>query len=107
MDKVQKHNSFKNKAMFLCLTEYNGISNIHCLIKHHAIKTYWGSGGKLRVFLSSALDGGEWSASRPGRRVPPLDRRLGEPQSQSGRSDEREEFHHCPCRELNPCRPAP
>jgi hypothetical protein len=45
--------------------------------------------------LTSALVGGEWSASRHGRfthrkRVPfyPLDRRLGGPQSRSGRSGE-------------------
>jgi hypothetical protein len=42
-------------------------------------------------FLTSTLDGGEWSASRPGRALPrgkdpryPLDRRLGGPQSRSG-----------------------
>jgi hypothetical protein len=41
--------------------------------------------------LTSALDGGEWSASRPGRALPrgkdpqyPLYRRLGGPQTQSG-----------------------
>jgi hypothetical protein len=41
--------------------------------------------------LTSALDGGEWSASRPGRALPrgkdpryPLDRRLDGPQSRSG-----------------------
>jgi hypothetical protein len=33
------------------------------LIKHHAVKTYWG----VEVFLTSALISGEWSASRPGR----------------------------------------
>jgi hypothetical protein len=27
----------------------------------------WGSGGIAPAFLSSALDGGEWSASRPSR----------------------------------------
>jgi hypothetical protein len=27
----------------------------------------WGSGGIALPFLTSALDGGEWSASRPGR----------------------------------------
>jgi hypothetical protein len=44
-------------------------------------------------FLTSALDGGEWSASRPGRFIPQvkstwysLDRRLGGPQSRSGHS---------------------
>jgi hypothetical protein len=29
--------------------------------------TYWGSGGIANVFLTSELDGGEWSASRFGR----------------------------------------
>jgi hypothetical protein len=45
--------------------------------------------------LTSALDGGEWSASRPGRFAPqgkspwyPLDRRLGGPQSRAGRGGE-------------------
>jgi hypothetical protein len=45
--------------------------------------------------LTSALDGGEWSASRPGRFTPrerapgyPLDRRLSVPQSHSGRGGE-------------------
>jgi hypothetical protein len=43
-------------------------------------------------FLTSALNGGEWSASRPSRALPqgkdpryPLDRRLGGPQSWSGK----------------------
>jgi hypothetical protein len=48
-------------------------------------------------FLTSALDWGEWSASRPGRALPrgkdpryPLYRRLGGPQSRSGhRLDEK------------------
>jgi hypothetical protein len=55
----------------------------------------WGSGGIAPPFLTSAVDGGEWSASRPGRfiargRSPryPLDRRLGGPQGQSGRCGE-------------------
>jgi hypothetical protein len=37
-----------------------------CLIKHHAVKTYWGVEVYLQAFLTSALDGGEWSASPPG-----------------------------------------
>jgi hypothetical protein len=47
---------------------------------------------QLYSFLTSALDGGEWSASRPCRALPwgkdpryPLNRRLGGPQSRSGR----------------------
>jgi hypothetical protein len=36
------------------------------LIWHGAVKMYEGSEGQLPSFLNSALDGGEWSASRPG-----------------------------------------
>jgi hypothetical protein len=52
------------------------------------------SGGIAPQFLTSVLDGGEWSASRPGRFTKgesprySLDRRLGGPQSQSGRNVE-------------------
>jgi len=45
----------KNVNLFLCLT------------KHHAVKTYWGSGCTA---LTMALDGGEWLASRPDRFTP-------------------------------------
>jgi hypothetical protein len=55
----------------------------------------WGSGCVVPPFLASSLDGSEWSASRPGRfthweKSPwySLDRRLGGPQSQSGRCGE-------------------
>jgi len=43
--------------------------------------------------MTTALEGGEWSASRPGRTLPPgktrypLCRRLGEPQGRSGRAE--------------------
>jgi hypothetical protein len=44
----------------------------------------------LQAFLSSALDGAEWSDSGPSRFTPaksfPLDRRLGGPHSQSEQS---------------------
>jgi hypothetical protein len=50
-------------------------------------------------FLTSALVGGEWSASRPEPRYPqgrrpryPLDRRLGEPESRSRLCGEDDEF---------------
>jgi hypothetical protein len=53
--------------------------------------------------LTSALDGGEWSASRPGRFTPqgkitsyPLDRRVGGPQSRSGRGGKEKNFQHPP-----------
>jgi hypothetical protein len=34
-----------------------------CLIKHSAMKMYGGSEGTAPAYLTSALDGGEWSAS--------------------------------------------
>jgi hypothetical protein len=38
-----------------------------CLTEHHAMKAYWGVGYSSTHSLISALDGGEWSASCPGR----------------------------------------
>jgi hypothetical protein len=61
------------------------------------MKAYWGSEGRYGFThsLTSALDGGEWSASRPSCFTPPgkspwypLDRRLGGLQSRSGRGGE-------------------
>jgi hypothetical protein len=57
------------------------------------MKTYGGVGVYIQVFLTSALVGGEWSASRPCRLTPgeesvyPLDR-LGGHQSRPGRYGE-------------------
>jgi hypothetical protein len=60
------------------------------------MKTYGGVEVEFHAFLTTSLDGGELSASRPPRplysqgrsRWYPLDRRLGGPQSRSGRGDE-------------------
>jgi hypothetical protein len=58
------------------------------------MKAYDGVHVYIHIFLTSALVGGEWSASRPGRFTPgkepqyPSDRRLGEPQSRSERHGE-------------------
>jgi hypothetical protein len=41
-----------------------------CLTKHHATKTYWGSGGIVPHILDFTLDGGEWSASWPSHFTP-------------------------------------
>jgi hypothetical protein len=39
-----------------------------CLTKHHTMKAYWASGVTAPLILfTSALDGNEWSASRPCR----------------------------------------
>jgi hypothetical protein len=43
--------------------------------------------------MTAALEGGEWSAARPGRTIPPektrypFYRRLGRPQGRSGRAE--------------------
>jgi hypothetical protein len=34
------------------------------------MKAYWGVDVEIHIFLTSALVGGEWSASRPGRFTP-------------------------------------
>ena len=45
------------------------------------------------LFMTAALEGGEWSAARPGRTLPPRKtrypfyRRLGGPQGRSGRAE--------------------
>jgi hypothetical protein len=63
------------------------------------MEAYGGVHVVIHIFLTSALDGGEWSASLPGRFTPgkepryPLDRRLGGPQSRSGRRGEETIFH--------------
>jgi hypothetical protein len=52
------------------------------------MKTYWGVEVQLHAFLTSALDGGEWSPLYPQGKSPwfPLDRRLSGLQSCSGHS---------------------
>jgi hypothetical protein len=40
------------------------------LTKHHAMEAYEGVDPQIHIFLISALVGGEWSASRPGRFTP-------------------------------------
>jgi hypothetical protein len=65
------------------------------LTEHHATKAYWEWRYSSTHSLTSALDGGEWSHSRPGRFTLkgkstwyPLARRLGGPQSRFGRGGE-------------------
>jgi hypothetical protein len=40
------------------------------LTEHHTMKTYWEWRYSFTRSLTSALNGGEWSASRPGRFTP-------------------------------------
>jgi len=51
---------------------------------------------QLHEFLTSALDGGEWSTSRPGRFPISIEQELGVNQRRSGRSvDCRLPGQHC------------
>jgi hypothetical protein len=71
---------------------------------------FWGGGGITYSFLTSALEGGEWSASRPGRALPPgkgppvpFDRRWVDPRADLDAEARRKIL--CPCRGSNPDRP--
>jgi hypothetical protein len=67
------------------------------------MKAYWGVEMWLHASLTSALDGGELSPSRPGLFTPrerspwyPLNRSLGGPRSRSGRGGEEKHFQPLP-----------
>jgi hypothetical protein len=51
--------------LLICI-EQNHVWSLN-LTKNHAMMAYWGNGGVSTYSLTSALDGGEWSASRPAR----------------------------------------
>jgi hypothetical protein len=80
-----------------------------CLIKNHSTKTYVGVEIDLHTFLSTVLDGDEWSASRFARLTPrkralvPI---LYGPQSRFVRGTKRKKSFQRPYREYNPGRPA-
>jgi hypothetical protein len=82
-----------------------------CLTKHHAMKTYWGSGGIAPHILDLGTRW-RWMVSFTSRQLYlqgknplyPLDRRLGGPQSRSGRGGE--EKNSQPLPGLNPDRQA-
>jgi hypothetical protein len=63
--RIENNYKFKHN-----LTTTGGIRTklrrIFSLIKRYAMKTYGGMEVYLQAFLTSALDGGEWSASSPG-----------------------------------------
>jgi hypothetical protein len=81
------------------------------LTKYHAMKTYWGSGGIAPRALDLSTRW-RWVVSFMPRPLYPrskssrflLNRRLGGPQSRSGRVGKEKISHHCRCRELDPGR---
>jgi hypothetical protein len=78
------------------------------VLTHHAMKVCWGSSGIAPHILTSAVDGGEWSASRPFRFTPGTHWIGGwvGPRSGLDAMMKRKKSHHCPCTELNPSYPA-
>jgi hypothetical protein len=53
----------------LCKIYFLKVTLSLCLIKYYAMEV-WGGGGIAPTFLTSALDGGEWSASCPSHFIP-------------------------------------
>jgi hypothetical protein len=82
---------------------------IHCLITQHSVKTYLGNGGITPRILTSALDTGKWSASRPGRFTPggraPSIHWIGWAPESFWPQWRREKSHRWLRRKLNPGRP--
>jgi hypothetical protein len=76
------------------------------VVKHYAMKTYGGSGGIALLFLTSALDGSEWSASSPGSFTPgekgPVTNWIGGWVSSRVGLDAMKKRKPYPCRESNP-----
>jgi hypothetical protein len=88
----------------LCLTKDHDMKTHSLRNLVPRMKTYWVMEVELHAFIGLALDGGMWSASRPGRFTPevrtpryPLRRKLSGPQSPSGCCGG-DKSHHCPCR---------
>jgi hypothetical protein len=74
------------------------------------MKVHWGVEVQLHQFLTSALDGGEWSASRPGRfslreRNPDTHWSLGGPQGWSVHDGEQKNSQTLPALELPTIQP--
>jgi hypothetical protein len=70
---------------------------ISCLMKHHATKTCGKVDVQLHAFLTSALGGSEWPASRPGRFNP----WVKVPRAGLDAAAETKRSHHRPYREFN------
>jgi hypothetical protein len=56
---------------------YDAMKTCSVLNQVRSIKTYWEVEVQLPAFLTSVLDGSEWSGSRPGRFIPGIHRLRG------------------------------
>jgi len=83
------------------------------LTTHHSMKTYGGVDMYLHVFLTSVVDGGEWSASRsshftPGEEIPVI-HWIGDWVDHRANVDvvvRRRKAFLCSCQEFKSCSPA-
>jgi len=102
---VQQHTTrthFNHKPVFLYLIKHTPWRRISCLIKHHEMNTYWGSGCISPCILNLGT-GGRWMISftpRPlySRGKSPqytLVRRLDGHKSRSGRCEDENRSRHC------------
>jgi hypothetical protein len=88
---------------------YAGKVNVSlCLPKYHAIKTRGEMEVQLHLFLTSTLDGDEWSNSHPSHYIPGVRALCTHwiPQSGSEHGSEEQMSNNCPFRKSNPGRPA-
>jgi hypothetical protein len=56
--------------IFICSFCYCEVKGKGKVVFVHAVKACWGSGGKLYLFSTSALNGSEWLASCPSHLTP-------------------------------------
>jgi hypothetical protein len=96
---------------FLSLNESSKKVKLSICLKYDAMKTYRGMEVQLHAFLTSALHGGEWSASRPGRftfgeRASVTHWLGGSVGPRPGLVAMAKRKNPCLCRESNPVRPS-
>jgi len=108
----RRQSSSRTFILYVLIAQHLKVKLSLFLTEHHAMKTYWESGGRDPRILNVGTRRRKVFSftSRPpyprgNNPRYPLDRRLDGPQSRSGRGDEKKS-HHCPHWELNPGRVA-
>jgi hypothetical protein len=76
-DTFDHNNAHLHRGFFCCYVVITDLRNLQvkvrmsmCLINYHTLKTYGGVEVKIHVFLTSALDGDEFSPLRRGSFAP-------------------------------------
>jgi hypothetical protein len=94
---------YKKESLYTNASKVN-MSTVHAMV---ALGRGRGEEYSSRSFLTSALEGGEWSASRPGRALPPRKEPPVPIVQEAGWGPEPvwTKKYLCPCLESNPDRP--